>query len=431
MKSGITGNEYKLPDIFSNNSIDTYHRCPRKFQYAALERRVASDMNWAAQFGVSVHEGLAAWYRTQTDDQEQLMKKIVVALRDLKPTDEVSIINPDMSAHQLRTELALIIAQASLPVPDESNEGDHRNPRLMEQIIRNYAHIYKYEPFQVRHVEKNFIITISPDILYQGILDLIVYFAMNGKVVTMDHKTTSALYNFGAKFTPGHQMTGYIIGCKTFMDDVADEACINGIMTARRKEGIKPEDFQRFPNVHRDDEELGEFLNNTIATVDRMHHDLERGYFPMHTASCNDFGGCPYKQVCTARPSLRDTVLNTMYVSREDVKSRGLEDYTNKVVETSKITVIKNDQKFTLTVEGSHVPVMHWHGQGSHYDKVSGAWVAGDAPEWHNRRAFLDNHDVTSWLSEEELQATSKALTDAREERLQRIATVNSEEIDL
>lgn len=431
MISTLTGNEYVLPAIFSNNSIDTYHRCPRKFQYSALERLVPPHMNWAAQFGVAVHEGLAAWYRTQKDDQQQLLQKILIALRDLRPTDEVSIIKPDMSTFQLRTELALIIAQAALPTPDDKNAGDHRNQLLLESIIRNYAHNYKYEPFQVVHVEKNFIITISPEVLYQGILDLIVLWAMSGMVVTMDHKTTSAIYNFGAKFTPGHQMTGYILGTKTFMDDVADEACINAIMTAMRKDGIKPDDFQRFPNVHRTDEELGEFMNNTVATVERMNHDLNRGYFPMHTASCNDFGGCAYKMVCSASPANRDTILKNMFVPRAEARDKALEDYSNKQVEVSTMEISRGEQVLTVQVEGAHTPTMSYHGNRSYYDKDRGLWVAGDAPEWTNRRAFLDGCEITTWLTEEEVQEVSKALTEAREERLKAIATALAEDIDL
>jgi hypothetical protein len=431
MKSTLTGNEYKLPEIFSNNSVDTYHRCPRKFQYSALERLVPAHMNWAAQFGVAVHEALAAWYRTQNDDQEQLLKKILIAMRDLKPTDEVSVIKPDMSAFQLRTELSLLIGQAALPAPDDANAGDHRNDRLLEQIIRNYTHLYRHEPFRVIHVEKNFILTMSYNVLYQGILDLIVLWAMTGKVVTMDHKTTSSIYKFGDKFTPGHQMTGYILGCKTFMDDVADEACINGIMTARRKEGIRPDDFQRFPNVHRADEELAEFMNNTVATVERMHGDLDRGYFPMHTASCNDFGGCPYKNVCSAPPQNRDSILRNSFVKRADARDRGLEEYTNKTVEKSSIKITRNEQVFEIDIEASHVPTMSWHGNRSHYDKDSRIWVPGDVPDWVNHRAFLDGVEVSSWLSDEEKQEASKTLTETREKRLQEIADARAEDVDL
>lgn len=432
MISTLTGNELKLPEIFSNNSIDIYHRCPRKSLYATLERLVPPQMNWAAQFGVAVHEGLAAWYRTQDDTQEQLLQKILIALRDLtKPTDEVSIIRPDMSAHQLRTELALLIAQAALPMPDDFNAGDHRNALLLEQIMRQYSHLYRYEPFRVVHVEKNFIISITPEILYQGILDLIVFWAMTGKLVTMDHKTTSTIAKFGEKFTPGHQMTGYILGTKTFMDDVADEACINGIMTARRKEGIRKDDFQRFPNVYRSEDDLEEFMNNTIATVDRMHNDLERGYFPMHTASCNDFGGCPYKQVCSASPKNRDTILATSYVKRADGRDKGLEQYTNQTVETSKITITRGEQQLDVDVEASFTPAMRWRNSGGHYDQSTKLWVAGDAPQWNSHRAFLDGAEITQTLTEEEIQATSQALTAAREARLQAIAAARADDIDV
>lgn len=336
----MAGVQIKIPDTWDNSIIETYKTCPKKFEYRILRGLSPRMQARSLVFGSAMHEGLAAWYRTANNDQNTVAKKLKRAIEELDP--EGKVYAPLLPASgkwdifELRQELAVLIALIALPPIPDSHAGDHRSHRLLEEVIRFYCSMYKYEPFQILYVEKSFVIFLDENTLYSGLLDLVIRWA--GKVIVLDHKSTSSIFSFGENFSPNGQLSGYILGMKSSLqEEVSNEACINAIQVSKRKAGLKPEDFQRFPNVHRTDEQLDEFVHNTLSWMKKIREDIARMSFDMNESSCHHYGGCPFRPVCRVSPENRELVIANFYDVKYwdpmEQKEHGLQKYTEDIEE--------------------------------------------------------------------------------------------------
>lgn len=325
----------KIPETWDNSTIETYTTCPQKFEYRILRGLVPRVQARSLVFGTALHEALAAWYRTAKDDFEKVAKKLKRAIEELDPQGLLyaPLLPTDgkLTTFDIRQELAVLIGLKALPEITDAQAGDHRNFKLLEEIMRSYCNVYKHEPFEILHVEKGFAFFLDENTLYSGLMDLIIRW--QGKIIIMDHKSTSSIFNFGENFSPNQQMSGYIAGMKASLaDEVSNEACINAIQVSKRKAGIKPEDFQRFPNIHREDSQLEEFAENVLLIMADIRRDLERGRYEMRQSSCHHYGGCPFRPVCRVVPANREIVIQNFYDVKYwdplEQKEQGLQKYS-------------------------------------------------------------------------------------------------------
>lgn len=135
---------------------------------------------------------------------------------------------------------------------------------------------------------------------------------MNGVPYVVDIKTTKNTLNseFFHKYSPDNQFSTYTLAGK-----VAFDIPLRGLIVDAAQVAVS---FSRFARgiVTRDEAQLEEFLRDTLLYVKHAEGYAKEGYWPMNDKSCSNYGGCPYREVCSKSPASRDKWLSMGFQKR-------------------------------------------------------------------------------------------------------------------
>lgn len=152
---------------------------------------------------------------------------------------------------------------------------------------------------------------LTDDIMLCFHLDQLV--DMAGMVFVRDQKTTGstlAPYYFD-QYAPDNQMSLY-----TLAGRVVYNVPVKGVVIDAAQVAVG---FSRFDRgiTYRSQEQLDEWITDTLHYIDMARQFTERGYWPQNDKACGNYGGCAFRKVCGANPRIRDTVLHAEYVKVE------------------------------------------------------------------------------------------------------------------
>lgn len=126
-----------------------------------------------------------------------------------------------------------------------------------------------------------------------------------GEFYFLDDKTTgSALTDsYFAQYNPNTQMTNYFFASKVIYKKEAK----GGIVSAAQL-GVN---FTRFGRrfIHRTPGQMAEWHRNLQEFFRLALYYAEINYYPMNTNSCSNYGGCPFRGICSLDPEQRDDFL--------------------------------------------------------------------------------------------------------------------------
>src|SRR5262245_25178414 len=140
-----------------------------------------------------------------------------------------------------------------------------------------------------------------------GKLDRVVDF--NEDLFVMDRKTTT--WGLGATYqrmwTPHNQMSLYTLaGKRVFMTE------IKGVIIDAAQLLIGSTNYDRF-FIYRTQEQLDEWLHDLEAHLRWYEHCLEFDRWPQDDTSCDKYGGCTYREVCSKPESVRQGCLRSSF----------------------------------------------------------------------------------------------------------------------
>lgn len=170
-------------------------------------------------------------------------------------------------------------------------------------------------------LEDGRIINIEPHQPYLlcGHLDAVKSF--NDSLFVMDHKTsmtTLGSYYFD-QWSPSNQMTLYSIASKVILDAPVKGVIINAaqLMLDFDKSGEYGARFVR-GFTYRTPDQLNEWLADLRFWLDQAEAYAEADYWPMNDTSCDKFGGCKFRSICSKSPQVREKFLKTDYIRLEE-----------------------------------------------------------------------------------------------------------------
>jgi hypothetical protein len=176
---------------------------------------------------------------------------------------------------------------------------------VMYYQFKEYCRFWEFETWSPIDFERPFSIVIYEDenlkVLYEGVVDLIVYVPDIGELI-VDHKTmtrNTALDQMSNQFM-GYS---YGLGIRT--------VCINRIGFQKT---LPPKKRFTRPYVGYNSERLEEWKANVIHWAKRVDGEILDGQFPMNQTSCDKYGGCFYKPLCISPVKARS------YLAMRDYK---------------------------------------------------------------------------------------------------------------
>ena len=275
-------------------SLTLFQECPRKYQYKMLEHWQPQRPSVHLIFGGFYADALQHFYNelAKYNDREQALRSTV---------------------HH-----ALII---SATVPWEQNHASKTRESLIRTIIWYVDH---YADSQIKVIETpdkrvatelSFRIELPalPDgtaPLWCGHLDQVVR-ASDNQLFVMDQKTTASTLSpyWFKQFDLSGQMTGYTFAGKVIFDQPVSGVAIDAAQVAVG--------FSRFARLftHRTDDQLMEWVEETVHTIAQAREAFTKSYFPRNTTSCDRYGGCQFREVCSRAPHIRENFLRADFVN--------------------------------------------------------------------------------------------------------------------
>ncbi len=287
---------------FDSTSLTALKTCPRKYQYEIVEGWTGRSVSVHLAFGIAVHEGKERYDRARAEGRgydEAVEEVIERALMDTW--------NPELQR----------------PVPWCLSGDPNKNRLTLIRTLVWYFEEYREDALETivfadgkPAVELSFSFdtnfwTQGGNTHYgdKGAAKMPERFVLcghidrlgelNGAPHVADVKTTKHTISesFFASFTPNTQFSMYPLAARVFYSLPVRGIVVDGIQVAVT--------FSRFERrvLPRSDESLSDFLRDCGQWFKVAESYARAGHWPMNETSCGNYGGCPFRIVCSHPPS--------------------------------------------------------------------------------------------------------------------------------
>jgi hypothetical protein len=287
----------KVQYAWDSTSLGYLKTCPRLYYYTMIEGWTAQEESVHLRFGIEYHH----------------------ALQDYDLSIAAGILHND-AVHDVIRELLIRTSDF---------EPDHKT-KTRESLVRTviwYLDKYRDDAAQTLilssgkpAVELSFRFELDwsapghpvPYMLC-GHLDKAVTF--NDEIFVMDHKTTIYAPNsswFFDKYEPDNQMTLYTLAGKIVLD-----APVRGVIIDAAQIKADETNFGR-GFTFRTPDQLEEWHNDLHYWFALAEQYATLNVWPMNDSSCDKYGGCRFRKICSKSPSVREQFLEANFVKQEE-----------------------------------------------------------------------------------------------------------------
>lgn len=259
----------KDKEYYSNSSLSVFLACRRKSFYEKELNLSSPRPSPNADFGSSVHAGLAALYKT-------------------------------WDATAMLAAFSATWDKYLGWLPQEKLEK-RLSKANGEDLLLDYIRYYKNDPLKAEPemVEVGTVVEIKPPdgdpFLYVTRQDLICAKPGSNLLFPTDHKTTKSLTpNYFTQFTPDRQITSYIYSLQRILGpQAARSATINALLVSNTQRVFARQDIIRVP------QDLVEWESETCQIVSDIRAARKTGHWYQNTKECLSYGQCPFREICT------------------------------------------------------------------------------------------------------------------------------------
>jgi hypothetical protein len=286
----------RLQFAWDSTSLGYLKECPRKYYYTMIEGWRGRGESVHLRFGQEYHAALEHYDKLRADGyphRESLEEVVSTALYRTWEYDEEGLNGKPWSPdHNLKTRPNLI--RSIVWYLDAFGEADPAQTVILES--------------GAPAVELSFRFQFTPDFMLCGHLDRLVTF--QGEHYVMDHKTTTSTLTprFFEGFNPDNQMSLY-----TFAGQVIYNLPVKGVLITGVQIAVG---FSRYERgfTYRTPEQIKEWHHDTLYHLSAAERYANSEYWPMNDKSCNNYGGCPFRPICSKDPGVRDRFLESNFV---------------------------------------------------------------------------------------------------------------------
>jgi PD-(D/E)XK nuclease superfamily protein len=309
----LTNKEVKSPYLpgtqiqyaWDSTSLGLLKTCPRLYQYTMLDGWGTRDESIHLRFGIEYHSALQDY-----------------AISRARGTPHEDAIRYTISTLHTRV--------FDWVVDRNSRAGKYKNRETIVGLVIDYLDHFSDDPAETfilddgtPAVELSFRFALdwgpqaiateledgsAQPYLLSGHLDRVVNFSDH--LYVMDRKTsltTIGTYYFN-QWSPSNQMTLYTLAGKIMLNSPIKGVIIDAAQVLLEK----PNSFQR-GFTYRTDDQLDEWLVDLRYWLHNAETYATAGYWPQNDTSCDKFGGCKFREVCSKSPQVREQYLKSTF----------------------------------------------------------------------------------------------------------------------
>lgn len=282
---------------WDSTSLGWLKECPRKYFYSMIEGWRTRSESVHLDFGIWYHRGLEIYDRLRAEglSHDDATEEMVGQALAWTWTD-----GPWKSDHPAKNRETLI---RSLIWYVDYFKDDPAKTIVLDNGKPAVELSFKLELEHGPYLHQPYILC--------GHMDRIAEY-LDG-IYILDRKTSASTitsYYFD-QFNPDNQMSLY-----TFAGKIIYKLPIKGVVIDAVQTAVG---FSRFSRgfTHRTDNQLNEWLKDSVKWFRLAEHYAEEKYWPMNDKSCHKYGGCQFRKICSKSPEVRDVFLKTDFYKKE------------------------------------------------------------------------------------------------------------------
>jgi PD-(D/E)XK nuclease superfamily protein len=286
---------------WDSTCLSAFKMCPRYYQYAYIDGWTPRDESVHLRFGGEYHTSLEQYDHLRADGvpHERAIHSVV---RDLLLRTVDYNPNPDTKAGRYKSRsnlLGLVIDYL-----DHFGDDDPAVTYVKSDGTPAVELTFKFElPWGPTAANWG-----EPYLLC-GHLDKVVEY--NGQIMVLDRKTTTTTLGeyYFKQYEPNNQMSLY-----TIAGQVVLKSPIKGVIIDAAQ--ILIESPNRFVRgfTYRTGDQIEEWLTDLRVTLAQAEAYAVAGYWPMNDTSCDKYGGCRFREICSKSPQVRPNFLKADFV---------------------------------------------------------------------------------------------------------------------
>ena len=305
---------------FDSTSLKLAETCLRKYQYKLIFGWQPERKSVHLLFGGWYASALESYYRYVADGMSSDDALIEVVSEKLVETWEF----PDCENCQGTGIVGKTVPCTYCNGEGKLTEGgapwqsDH-NTKTRENLIRTI--VWYIDQFgeddscqtvilsnDKPAVEHSFRLEADNGIILCGHLDRLVEYG--GKVYIQDQKTTGSTITarYFEGYNPDSQMSLYTFAGKSIFG-----LPIKGVMIDAAQIAVGFTRFERGFSFRTDDQ-LNEWSDHSMYHIEKARQATRDNHFPLNPSSCNNYGGCEFRHICSKAPSVREQFLKGDFV---------------------------------------------------------------------------------------------------------------------
>lgn len=289
-----------LQIYWDSTSLGTFKECPRKYLLTMIMGRAPRKESVHLTFGILYHSGLEKYdhERASGKSHEESVASAVRYTLDKAWNRKLgrTWISDDPNKN-LETLIRTIVWYLD----------QFENDPLKTVILANGKPAVELSfKFQTDHFTADGI-----PFMLCGHLDKIA--ELDDTAYVVDHKTTKNTIgeDFFSKFSPDNQFSLYAFAAKVAYGQPVKGIIVNGAQIA-----VNFSRFQRSPIIRTEDF-LTEWYQDTGFFLKQAEACASASYWPGNDKACGNYGGCPFRPICSKPPSVRTQWLQSMFVERK------------------------------------------------------------------------------------------------------------------
>lgn len=294
---------------WDSTSLGWLKTCPRLYEYHMIRGLRSKNESVHLRFGIEYHHALEFYdhQRAQGSDYETALRATVRELltRTWEETPAPVIYDDEGNAYP-----------QGEPTfgPWESGDPNKNRFTLLRSVIW-YLEEFRNDAVQTvilssgkPAVELSFRFSFDDDIILCGHLDKLAEFQGNTYVV--DRKTTkgSLSAHYFDSYSPDNQMSLYSYAAQVMYNVPAAGVIIDAVRIA-----VGFSEFGR-GFVYRSPSQLEEWALDTKIWIRQAWAYADAGYWPMNDKSCDKFGGCAFRSICSRPTTAREQMLRANFI---------------------------------------------------------------------------------------------------------------------